>query len=163
MQPLSGVSDQCAAEVMEAVPAVIWFIRRQMRSHRKGLSVPQFRALALVARQPATCLSSVAELLGASLPTTSRIVSGLVRQGLMKRHGCTQDRRQVALAITEQGRAVLQTAESATRTRLSEELRHLKANQRRDLLRTMKVLRGVFGPMGQVAAGNGRPHRNGKA
>src|SRR5580700_10156635 len=102
MQPLRITTDSesgtdCALDLLDAVPPVIWFIRREMRAFRKGLSLPQFRTLSLINRQPAASLSAVADHLGASLPTASRMVQGLVAQGLLARKGCREDRRQLAL------------------------------------------------------------------
>ena len=80
----------CATDLLDSVPPVIWFIRRQMRDHRHGLSLPQLRVLAKVHSQPTASLSAVAEHVGASLPTASRLVNGLVAKGLLARAGATR-------------------------------------------------------------------------
>src|SRR5215813_10563724 len=86
MQLLSGATKgeragECAREVFEAVPPVIWFIRGHMAKHRAGLSLPQCRVLCLLDHQPDASLSTIADFIGASLPTASRMVSGLVEEG----------------------------------------------------------------------------------
>ena len=111
-------TEQCAAEVLDVLPPVFWFVRRHMRAYREGLSLPQFRSLVRINRQPSASLSSVAEHLGASLPTTSRIVAGLVDKGLITREGSRHDRRQLSLMITPRGKAMLNKATRATRRRL---------------------------------------------
>jgi len=150
----------CALEVLDAVPPIIWFIRREMRAFRKGLSLAQFRTLTLIHRQPAASLSAVADHLGASLPTASRVVQGLVQQGLLARQGSRTDRRQLSLGITPQGEAVLQTAWSSTQARLTEQMRDLSPAQRQAVLQAMQVLKGVFGALGiprkKNANGNGK-------
>src|SRR5215212_4488808 len=89
---------QCARAMLEGLPPVLWFLRKTMRAHRAaGLSVPQFRTLVLLDRYPTASLSCVAENLGASAPTASRMVGGLVKQGLIVRKDCAEDRRQLAL------------------------------------------------------------------
>src|SRR5436190_24215904 len=91
----------CARAVLDGMPPVMWFIRRQMRRHRTaGLSVPQFRALALLDRFPTASLSLLAEHLGSSQPSASRLVTGLVSRGFVTRKECVDDRRQVALPLT---------------------------------------------------------------
>src|SRR5437762_10959092 len=91
----------CAATLLEALPSVRWFIRRNMRRQRaKGLSVPQFRNLVLLRQYPAATLSLVAEHLGSTLPTASRIVTGLVGRSLIARKACRDDRRQIRLELT---------------------------------------------------------------
>src|SRR5690349_50071 len=103
-------ADDCAAELLEAVPPVMWFMRQKTRRYRRGLSVQQMQAMYLVQQQPSASLSAVAEHIGASLPTTSRIVTGLVRKKLLRRGGSAADRRQLELAITARGLSVLNSA-----------------------------------------------------
>jgi DNA-binding MarR family transcriptional regulator len=98
MQSLSQTSKRssvtsCAWELLDALPPVMWSIRKAMRSHRGGLSMPQFRAMVMIRNEPDTSLSTVADHLALSLPTTSRIVTGLVEKGFLKRGGCAGVRR----------------------------------------------------------------------
>jgi DNA-binding MarR family transcriptional regulator len=165
MQPLSDAiklpgSQECAQEILDATPPVMWFIRRQMRSHRGGLSLAQFRALVRVNRQPTASLSTVAEHLGASLPTASRIVAGLVDKGLATRHGCRWDRRQISLALTARGKAMLQEARKATQQRLETELNNLTPSDRNAVIQAMKILKNHFGPAN--GAGSSPSARNGQ-
>jgi DNA-binding MarR family transcriptional regulator len=153
MQPLpmtieGQASEDCALQVLDAVPPVIWFIRREMRAYRKGLSLPQFRALALIHRRPSASVSAVADHLGVSLPTASRLVQGLVEQGLLARKACADDRRQLSLAIAPAGQTVLQTAWSATQNRLTDQLRSLSPVQRQSIAQAMGALKEVFGALG---------------
>jgi DNA-binding MarR family transcriptional regulator len=137
---------ECAREVLDATPPIIWFLRRQMRTHRGGLSLAQFRSLIRVSRHPNTSLSNVAEHLGASLPTASRIMAGLVDKGLLLRHGCRWDRRQVSLELTPRGRDVLETARKATQQCMEHELSGLSRADRSTLIKGMTILKGIFGP-----------------
>lgn len=149
MQLLSGATTgtspaASSKELLEAVPVVMRFIRRHMRAHRADLSVPQFRALCLVDQQPSASLSAVAEHLASSLPTASRIVTGLVSQGLLKRESSSRDRRQVSLCITPSGRAVMAAARHATQTRLANEMDLLSANERSVVRQAMQILKTTF-------------------
>jgi DNA-binding MarR family transcriptional regulator len=154
-----GSAQSCAREVLDTVPPVVWFIRREMRVFRKELSLVQFRTLVLVNKNPAASLSAIADHLGSSLPTASRLVQGLVEQGLLARQGCPEDRRQLALAITDSGRAVLHTAWAGTQRRLAEQLKVLSPDQRQAVIDAMGLLKSVFGSLGlteaQPAATNG--------
>jgi DNA-binding MarR family transcriptional regulator len=151
MQLLSKLSnseaapEECAEALLDALPPVIRVVRRHMRSHRgRTLSLPQFRILAFLRAVRSANLSIVAEFLGASLPTASRIVSGLVSKGLIQRREHAGDRRQVELALTSRGAAAIETARRATRERLAKELESLSEAQRRELLRTMESLYEIF-------------------
>ncbi len=71
--------DACAQEILDVVPVVMRSIRAEMRRHRTAdLSVPQFRTLAFIDRNADASLSDVAEHIGLTLPSMSKIVEGLV-------------------------------------------------------------------------------------
>jgi len=103
---------------MSSVPQVVWFMRRQMRSHRGKLSMSQFRSLVRVEREPSVSLTAIADHVGTSISTTSRVVSGLVKRGYLARDTSAVDRRRVSVRITEKGYQVLHTARDATRQEL---------------------------------------------
>jgi DNA-binding MarR family transcriptional regulator len=136
----------CARAMLDAMPAIMWFIRRQMRRHRTGgLSVPQFRALCLLDRFSTASLSLVAEHLGSSQPSASRLISGLVSRGFVTRSECEDDRRQIKLLLTARGRAVLAAAQRATQNHLADEIAHLSDDQRATIASAMTILQHVFG------------------
>jgi DNA-binding MarR family transcriptional regulator len=161
MQLLSDTTNEpsgqlsCAGDLLELLPGLMRFVRRQMRSRRaKGLSVPQFRTLVHLRRSPWASLSSVSEGLGSSAPTTSRIVSGLVAKGLVIRKTCQQDRRQVSLELTPRGQTVIDEAWRGTQEAVAERLSSLTAGQLTELAVALGHLAGVF-PSGAHEAGNG--------
>ncbi len=111
----TGIARSTAEAVLESVPPVMRAIRARMREGRaEGLSVPQFRALLYVRRHPGTDLSSVAEHLGASMPSMSELVSRLVRDGLMVRSADPASRRRVRLSLSDEGDRLLSEARRRT-------------------------------------------------
>ncbi len=141
----AGSSKGCAAEILETVPTVMQFIRAQMRRHRgSDLSVPQFRALAFVSREPGTSLSAVAEFLGLSRPATSQLVEGLVRKGLAVRRIPPGNRRTVALSISGRGEKTVSAARQATERRLSEVMASLGDDDCAIIQRALRALREEF-------------------
>jgi len=136
-----------AGELLDVLPPLMRFVRKHMRSHRtEGLSVPQFRTLVALDATPAMKLSAVADFLGASAPTTSRIVSKLVAKGLVTRCECARDRRQVDLRLTARGQRVRDVAREATQILLAKELATLGAADQRAVLQAMQALRSLFAP-----------------
>ena len=123
----------------------MWYIRRHMRRHRTcGLSIPQFRSLLILDQYPTASLSHVAEHLGVSQPSASRLITGLVAKGFVTRKECIEDRRQVALVLTSCGKSVLARAQDATQKRLAEEIGHLPPAQRKMVTDAMHILHDVF-------------------
>ncbi len=144
----SSVSlDACAHALLDSVTPVNRFIRRQMCECQKDLSLPQFRTLVCVSHPADVSLSNVAHFLGSSMPTASRIVSGLVQKGMILRKGCS-DRRQVSLELTDRGREVMERAWSGAQSALEAKLQHLSDHQRTVVTNAMGVLQSVFGSAG---------------
>jgi DNA-binding MarR family transcriptional regulator len=153
MQSLSAATKRssakdCAWELLDAGPPMMWHIRKSMRGHRAGLSMPQFRAMVKISNEPSVSLSCVAEHLAFSLPTTSRIIAGLVDKGFLKRQGNTDDRRQMSLGITSRGQLVLSAAWSAAQESMAAELKRYTPQQRAKVAEAMRLVKGLFGSLG---------------
>jgi len=142
---MNRAAESCAREVLETVPAVMRFIRDQVRRrHAGGLSLPQFRALIFLNRVKNPSLSVVAGHLGLSLPAMSRLINGLVTDGLVKRQAVSTNRRQVALTLTIRGLATLEKVRGEIRLRLADSLAILPATEQKIVRRAMRVLHRVF-------------------
>jgi DNA-binding MarR family transcriptional regulator len=101
---VKSTDERCAGEIMETVPLVMRFIRREMRSQGAlFLSVPQLRTLVYLDRCPGTDLSSVAEHLGVRPATASVVVNRMVQQNLITREPNPRNRRNVVLTLTRLG------------------------------------------------------------
>ena len=138
-------SDQCASEVLETVPLVMRSVRSELRKHRGGdLSVPQFRTLFYVSRHEGTSLSAVADHVGLTLPSMSRIVDMLVARKLATRTTHHGDRRRMTLTLTNQGRATLRSARKVTESYLRDLLEALSSDKRATLVEAMRILRPIF-------------------
>ena len=143
--------DVCAQEILDVVPVVMRTIRAELRRHRMAdLSVPQFRTLAFIDRQANASLSDVADHIGLTLPSMSKIVEGLVVRKFVTRHTHATDRRRMTLALTARGRTALQASREATRACLAEDLAALSDRQRETIAQAMEILRPVFTPPGEA-------------
>ena len=148
---------QCARQVLEAVPLVMRAIRQEMRRQRKpGLSVPQFRILVMLNRNQGASLSEVAEHMGLTLPSISKMVDGLVVRDLLTRETDPGDRRRLTLSLTPAGHSSMQTAYAATQAYLAGRLAALAAPDREALIQAMAALVEIFGTpaAGKDTSGN---------
>jgi DNA-binding MarR family transcriptional regulator len=144
--------DICAQEVLDVVPVVMRSIRAELRRHRAAdLSIPQFRTLAFIDRNVDTSLSDVAEHIGLTLPSMSKIVDGLVHRKFVTRQTSVTDRRRMTLALTARGLTALQASRAATRACLAEDLVVLNDRQREIVVQAMEILRPVFTSHGEAA------------
>jgi MarR family transcriptional regulator for hemolysin len=119
-------------------------IRRELRRHRKDLSVPQFRTLFFLRRNQGASLSDVAEHVGVTLPSMSSLVDELVERGLINRETRSDDRRRITLSLTARGDSTLKAARESTLDYLGTLLRPLPASERIAVTRAMQVLKPVF-------------------
>lgn len=149
----SGENNHLAALLLEAVPLVMRRIRAEMRAHRAGLSVPQFRALGYLHRHPGASLSDVAEHIGLTCASTSKLIDGLVQRKLVTRHLAATDRRRLTLALTAKGNALLASARRATQRGLAQTLARLPADERPGLERALEQLLHAFGPASRPGGG----------
>lgn len=155
-------SEETAREVLETVPSIMRAIRAEMRAHRAAdLSVPQFRALAFLNRHPGASLSELADHIGLSLPSASKLMDGLVARKLATREMHAGDRR-ITLVLTARGRATLEAARRSTQSRLAERLSALSGTERAAVVRAMHILRPIFvrNPAPQVATARRRNSRS---
>ncbi len=144
---MSVSSDECARDVLEVVPLIMRAIRAEMRSHRTpDLSVPQFRTLAYLSRHEGASLSDVAEHIGLTLPSMSKMVDGLVTRQLVTRETSPSDRRRVTLRLTPLGQTTWQSAREATQAHLSQRVAALSAAKRATVVTAMQALRPIFMP-----------------
>jgi len=121
------------------------YIRAQMRAHRgAGLSVPQLRSLLFVNRHEGAALGILAQHLGLTPPSTSKLVEDLVQRGLLERAISTADRRRLRLGISPAGKRLLEAVLAETHGKLSAALAGLDPRELQTVSLAMRVLRACF-------------------
>lgn len=147
----TSLEDQTAEALMETVSAIHRAIRREMRKARPGeISMQQFRALGIIAHHPGASLSLVAQHLGLTNASVSRLVDGLVRAGLIDRAESPEDRRKLLLNLTTEGVAVLEATRNAALGRLAQMLKQLSKPDLSTLSQAIAVMRQVVDRMEQI-------------
>jgi DNA-binding MarR family transcriptional regulator len=142
---MNPIAKDCASEVLDVVPSAMRMIRNELRSHRgSDMSVPQFRALLHINRNPGASLNSLAEHLGLTPPSTSKLVNDLVERGLVDREESSSDRRRITMNLTDPGKALLERSYQATQQRLIELFSGLSETECQAILEGMQVLRPIF-------------------
>ena len=142
---MSKLLDTCAHELMDTAPQIVQTIRVEMRRGRgSDISIPQFRAMRFVQVHPDLSLSHLAEHLGLTLPSVSKLVDGLVKQKLITRKESTADRRKLTLVLTQAGADIVDSARSDARANLAQKLKHLSDNDLETISQAMQLLRPIF-------------------
>ncbi len=134
------------------VPTVMRFIRAEMRGRRApGLSIPQFRTLMFVHRNREASLAVVADHLGLTPASTSTLVDGLARRGLLHRAASASDRRRISLSLTPSGQGAMESIRRETRATLAVALSSLGPSDLQAVGKAMGALRRAFSEAAQAA------------
>lgn len=149
MKPLSSsLYEECAMRILDTIPLIMRTIGDIMHQrHAAELSFSQFRAMMLIKEHPGASLSRIAELLGASLSAASKLIDSLVERGYLSRQVLPEDRRRMALTLTDGGEAKLQALKQESLSILSEKLVGLSDDECRDIIRVMgRLAAAMAGP-----------------
>lgn len=135
----------CAGLLVETVPLVMRTIRREVqRTQPLGLSTPQVRALVCLQHHAGASLSVVAEFVGLTASSSSKLVDGLVQRRLVCRKDDPADRRRATLTLTAAGGKALTAARQAAQDGLRGYLRALPADEVETIAHALRVLLDIF-------------------
>jgi DNA-binding MarR family transcriptional regulator len=143
--PATPLSRACADDVLDVLPDAMDVIRVGMRSQLdSGLSVPQFRCLNFIDRQPGCSLGEVATFLGVTMPTASAMVDRLARAGHVDAALAADDRRRAQLNISDAGKALLEQVRADARSELAATLAQRPADDLRAISAGLAALKRAF-------------------
>jgi len=120
-------------------------------ARRFGLTIPQWRVVAVLARSPGLSAAGVAERTAMDKVAVSRAVTGLVRAGRVRRLLAPADRRRSVLTLTARGRLVYERIiplALAYERRLMAELSPQERLQFDELLARLQKRSWLLGPAG---------------
>jgi len=122
---------------------------RRARSRAAGpldgtpLSLPQYQLLEVLRDQSEVPVSELAASAGVASPTATRMLDGLVRDGMAVRTPCERDRRVVLVSLTGAGREAVRDAArrvAAGRARVRDHLTPAEQQQAAVLLRRLAAI-----------------------
>jgi DNA-binding MarR family transcriptional regulator len=109
-------AQECAVEVLDAVPSIMEAIRANVRIlDSTVMSLPQLRCLGMIDRNPGIGVAAIAVKVGVATPTTSAMVDRLVRANAVQSCADPADRRRMQLFITSVGHLQLHAARKSAR------------------------------------------------
>ena len=141
-----------AREIVKVIPQVMRTIGAERHFGGHTMSPVHMRLLTILASHPCN-LSELAVRHAVSLPTMSNSISVLVERGWVNRVPSPDDRRQVLLELTPDGRAVLVEIKSRAEARVAEALGRLSPDDLASLSAGLAVLEQAF-----ASAMCSRPH-----
>jgi DNA-binding MarR family transcriptional regulator len=109
-------------------------------------SLVQLRALTVIDDLGVANLVQLAEQMGVTISTTSRLVDRLVAADLVDRRPSEQTRREISISLTETGRGLLQRYDDLRVEELQALLTPLSRTQHEAVVDALSVLLGPAGP-----------------
>ena len=119
---------------------------RQLRKEddASGLSAPRLSALSVVVFGGPLTLGQLAAAEQVKPPTMTRIVTGLEKDGLVKRIGDPRDRRLTRIQATIKGQKVLTAGRARRVERLAAAVRDLRRSELAELTRGVHLLQQLI-------------------
>lgn len=132
-------------ELLEAARAVMR-ISLHAADQIGGVSVVQLRALTVLDREGSANLAQLADGMGVTVSTTSRLVDRLVAAGLVDRRTATHTRREIALRLTPRGRATLSRYDDLRLAGLHACLENLPDGERQQAIAGLRAFGAAAAP-----------------
>jgi DNA-binding MarR family transcriptional regulator len=130
--------------LLDTVPSVMLSIREQMRSIARGrFTVPQFRILNRLRKGPMTN-RDLAEWMGVSAPTMSRMIDPMAAKSLIERRDNPEDRRSQMLSLSASGSKEAEAIRNLALKCFAEKISKLNREQSQTLTEGLKILAALF-------------------
>ncbi len=140
-----SADSEFTSTVVDTVMMMTRIIRCEMNRHKPvELTMAQFRTMRIIHRHPDISLSHLAEHLGITNASTSTLIDGMVKSGMVTREYSAEDRRRIMIKLTELGMEIFHTAVQATHERLVALLTTLDTDERDTVTQAMEILRTVL-------------------
>jgi DNA-binding MarR family transcriptional regulator len=128
-----------ASRVLVAVAA------RSLSDNEAEVSLPQYRALVVLASRGAQRPIDLAEALGVDPSTATRLCDRLVDKRLISRRRQSGDRREVRLDLAERGRKLVDAVSEHRRRDIERILARVPARDREELVHAFRIFADAAG------------------
>ncbi len=137
------------AEFEQAFDAFFAAVRRARgraagETNTEGLTLAQYQLLAAFGDREEWPVGELAEAGGVAPPTATRMLDGLVREGIVERSHCKEDRRRVNVRLTAAGSRLLRAKRRTVAAKRRQMFESLTPVERRDAAALLGRLAGVM-------------------
>jgi DNA-binding MarR family transcriptional regulator len=143
-----GEVDEFVSAILGASWVMVGMSARSLAEVDDGLTVTQFRTLAVLGRDGAMNLQQLADVLQVNASTAMRMVDRLVNAGLVSREENPATRREVILDVTAAGRRIYDEVMTRRRSEVREIVMKMPKGDRKVLISALRSF---------VEAGGGDP------
>jgi len=137
--------DAVVDAVLTASRVLVAIAARSLADAGEEVTLTQYRSLVLLASRGPQGIAALAEAVGVTAPTASRLCERLVRKGLVRRRIDRRDRRQVRIALTGAGRELVDAVTANRRTQIADLLSSMPATDRAQVVAALRRLAASAG------------------
>jgi len=142
---MSASADELADAVLTASRALVAVAARSLAAAPSDVTLPQYRALVVLATRGPQRPSDLAAELGVAASSITRLCDRLVRKKLVKRQLRPSNRREYVIEITDDGQAIVDAVTVSRRREIRRLLGRIPAGRRQQLLTTLRELSDAAG------------------
>ena len=135
-------SEALADQLHSAAIHLLRHLRKE--DDASGLSAPRLSALSVVVFGGPLTLGQLAAAEQVKPPTMTRLVTGLEKEGLVKRIGDPRDRRLTRIQATIKGQKVLTAGRARRVEKLAAAVRDLRGSELAELTRGVQLLQQII-------------------
>lgn len=142
----SSSPDELVEVLLTASRALVGVAARSLAD--VDVTLPQFRALVVLATRPGTTVSDLAHVLDVHPSTATRLCDRLVAKRLVRRRSGTIDRRSTELYLAAAGNRLVERVSSRRRRDLAAIASRLSPEQQRQAVEALRAFGGAAGEVG---------------
>ena len=143
-----AATDPVVDAVMRASRALVGITVRALGSVSDEVTLPQLRTLVVVSLQGEQTVSALAERLDVHASTMTRMCSRLVNRGLVERKPSALDRREVVIALTQEGQRLVDEVMDKRRREIDAIVRNMSIDDRERVVNALDLFsRAADGPV----------------
>jgi DNA-binding MarR family transcriptional regulator len=131
--------DELIDSVLSASRVLVAVAARSLGEHEDEVSIPQYRALVILASRGPQRPADLAEALAIDPSTATRLCDRLVRKRLISRRRKGSDRREVRLDLTARGRQLIDRVTTRRRQEIDQILDQIPEAERHGLIRAFAL------------------------
>ncbi len=149
------MSDNEVGDVVDAVlrasRVLVSVVARSLAGVADKVTLPQYRALVVIASRGPQNASALAEALGVHISTLTRLCDRLVSKGLIRRRESTTSRREVMLTLTPRGERLVRSVTETRRAEIATIVARVPRSQRQAMVRALQAFGDAAGEADESA------------
>ncbi|MFI5693923.1 MarR family winged helix-turn-helix transcriptional regulator [Kribbella sp. NPDC051586] len=154
--PVDDAVDEVVAAVLTASRVLVGVSARSLARVEESVTLTQFRTLVVLDGHGPSRLNLLAERLDVTASTALRMVDRLIAAGLVDRRENAQDRREVVIDLTADGRTLVRKVTRKRRAEIERIVLGMPVGRRRELVRALVAFADAADEPAVVAEAAGR-------